>query len=161
MVGVSWLASLRAAFDRMAHELVKFGVVGLLGYIVDVGVFNLLRYSGGEGPLHEKPLTAKVISVTVATLVTYFGNRHWTWRDRGRRSVRREYALFFGLNAIGLGISVGCLFLSHYVLDLTSPLADNISANVIGLGLGTWFRFWSYRKYVFQALPARPLERQV
>jgi len=31
----------------------------------------------------------------------------------------------------------------------TSALADNISANVVGLGLGTLFRFWSYRKWVF------------
>ncbi|MSW42688.1 MAG: GtrA family protein, partial [Actinobacteria bacterium] len=31
----------------------------------------------------------------------------------------------------------------------TSPLADNVSANVIGLGLGTIFRFWSYRRWVF------------
>jgi len=51
---------------------------------------------------------------------------------------------------IGLGIGLGCLWISHYALGLTSPLADNISANVVGLGLGTLFRFWSYRKWVFR-----------
>jgi hypothetical protein len=34
-----------------------------------------------------------------------------------------------------------------------SALADNISANVVGLALGTAFRFWSYRKFVFPAIP--------
>ena len=34
-----------------------------------------------------------------------------------------------------------------------SALADNISANVVGLGLGTAFRFWSYRKFVVPAIP--------
>ena len=39
--------------------------------------------------------------------------------------------------------------MSHYVLDLRSPLADNISANGVGLVLGTLFRFWAYRRFVF------------
>ena len=143
------LTAARALVDRFAHELVRFGMVGVLGYVVDVGLFNLLRYAGGAGPLYDKPLTAKALSVMMATLVTYFGNRHWTWRDRGRHRFSREYALFFVLNGVGLLIAVGCLFVSHYLLGLTSPLADNLSANVVGLGLGTLFRFWAYRTFVF------------
>jgi putative flippase GtrA len=50
---------------------------------------------------------------------------------------------------VGLLISVACLWFSHYALGFTSLLADNISANFVGLGLGTLFRFWSYRKWVF------------
>ena len=150
---VRLLRSAIALVDRLAHELVKFGVVGLVGYVVDVGAFNALRYAGGEGPLYDKPLTAKALSVMMATLVTYFGNRHWTWRDRGRHRFSREYALFFVLNGVGLLIAVGCLSVSHYLLGLTSPLADNLSANVVGLGLGTLFRFWAYRTFVFRAYP--------
>jgi len=58
------------------------------------------------------------------------------------------------LNAVGLGIALSCLWTSHYLLGLDSPLADNISANVIGLFLGTTFRFWSYRRWVFREHPA-------
>ena len=39
------------------------------------------------------------------------------------------------------------------MLDFTSPLADNISANVVGLFLGMLFRFWSYRTFVFRKHP--------
>ena len=39
--------------------------------------------------------------------------------------------------------------MSHYALDLTSPLADNIAANGVGLVLATAFRFWAYRRHVF------------
>jgi putative flippase GtrA len=134
---------------RLAHEAMKFGVVGGVGYIVDVGVFNLLRYGGGDGPLEHKPLTAKAISVAVATVVTYLGNRHWTWRDRERTGAGREVFLFFVFNGVALLISVTCLAISHYWLDLRSPLADNISANVVGLLLGMAFRFWTYRTFVF------------
>ena len=45
--------------------------------------------------------------------------------------------------------ALACLGLSHYFLDLRSPLADNISAKVVGIGLGTLFRFWAYRRFVF------------
>ena len=65
----------------------------------------------------------------------------------------REYLLFFFLNGVAMLIAISCLWFSHYVLGFTSALADNISANVVGLVLGTLFRFWSYRKWVFPALP--------
>jgi hypothetical protein len=32
---------------------------------------------------------------------------------------------------------------------LQSPLADNISGQLVGTALGTLFRFWSYRRFVF------------
>ena len=35
------------------------GVVGLIAPVVDVRLFNLLRFAGGEGPFYDKPLTAK------------------------------------------------------------------------------------------------------
>jgi putative flippase GtrA len=145
------LRSLYARVEHLVHEVAKFGVVGLVALVVDVGLFNLLRFAGGEGPMYDKPLTAKIVSVSVATTVAYFGNRYWTFRHRGRTSFGREYLLFFVLNGVGLAISVGCLWFSHYALGFTSPVADNISANVIGLGLGTLFRFWSYRRWVFPA----------
>jgi putative flippase GtrA len=137
----------------LAHEAAKFGVVGSIGFIVDVGVFNLLRFAGDPGLLENKPLTAKAISVTVATFVTYLGNRHWTWSERERSGARREVALFFLLNGIGMAIALCCLAISHYLLGLDSPLADNISANVVGLALGMLFRFWSYRTFVFRRHP--------
>ena len=144
---------LRATGQTLMREIAKFGAVGLVALVVDVGLFNLLRYAGGEGPFYDRPLTAKVISVIAATTVAYFGNRFWTFRHRGRTGMGREYALFFVLNGVGMLIALGCLWFSHYALGLTSPLADNISANVVGLALGTIFRFWSYRRWVFPALP--------
>ncbi len=125
--------------------------------VIDIGGFNLLRL----GPLDDKVLTAKAISAIAATIFAYFANRHWTWADRARSGLGRELGLFFAFNAIGLVIAEGCLFLSHYALDLQTHLADNISANVIGLGLGTAFRFWSYRRWVFPEVPAPEVTESV
>ncbi|HYN75887.1 MAG TPA: GtrA family protein [Candidatus Limnocylindria bacterium] len=144
------MVRLPPAARRLAREVAKFGTVGLVALVVDVATFNLLRFAGGEGPLYAKPLTAKVISVVLATIVAYVGNRFWTYRNRSHQGYLREYVLFFVINAVGLAIALVCLWFSHYVLGLTTPLADNISANVIGLVLSTLFRFWAYRTFVFQ-----------
>jgi putative flippase GtrA len=135
----------------LIHEMMKYGVVGSVALVVDVVAFNLLQYAGGSGPLHGHPLSAKAASVALATTVAYVGNRYWTFRHRVRSRVRREYTLFFLLNVVGLGIALGTLWISHYVLGFTGPVADNIAANVVGLALATTFRFWSYRRWVFRA----------
>jgi putative flippase GtrA len=147
-----------ATMDAIYREMVKFGAVGGLAYLVDLYVYNLMRtglWPVTDPPLAGKPLLAKVVSVSVATLVAWLGNRYWTFRHRRRNTVQAEFVLFFVMNAGGLLIALGCLWVSHYVLGQTSALADNISGNVIGLGLGTLFRFWAYRQFVFTDRPQR------
>jgi putative flippase GtrA len=134
----------------LVHEAAKFGVVGAINVIVDVGIFNVLRFH----VLPDKPITDKIISTSVAIVSSYFMNRHWTWRDRARTGMHRELPLFLVLSGIGLLLALACLALSHYALDLTSEVADNISANVIGLVLGMAWRFWSFRRWVFRAPPS-------
>ena len=133
----------------LRHELGKFFSVGALAYVVGVGGFNILVHLE-SAPLASKPLTASIISGIVSIFVAYLGNRHWTWRDRARSGARREMSLFFIINGIALIFNVICLAISRYVLGFESALADNIAANIIGVGLGTLFRFWSYRTIVFK-----------
>ena len=131
-------------------ELTKFGVVGFLSLLVDLAVFNLAL-----SVMPHKPLTAKVLSTVVSATNAYVLNRHWSFRARDRQhALGRELALFMLLNALGLLISLTCLATSHYVLGLDSRLADNVAANGVGLALGTGFRFWSYRRFVWTRPPA-------
>lgn len=129
-------------------ELMKFGSVGAIAYIANLGLFNLLVHFP-ISPLDDRPVTGSLLAGFVSILVAYFGNRFWTWRDRPRRAMSREIALFFVINGIGILISAAVLYISRYILGFQSALADNIAANVIGIGLGTIFRFWSYRVWVF------------
>ena len=133
------------AARRLGSEVAKFGTVGAIAFVIDVSLFNVLR----AGVLSDSPLTAKTISVIVATAFAYVANRNWTYRDRARTGYGRETALFFATNAAALLISWACLAFTHYLLGLDSQLADNISGNVIAVGLGTLFRFWVYRTWVF------------
>jgi putative flippase GtrA len=145
-------------FQHLIHEIAKFGVVGIIAYIITVGVFNILRFGGpdGEGVLFDRALTAQAIAVVVATTFAYFANRHWTWKDRERTGLAREYTLFFLINGVTLVVTLILLWFSHYVLGLKSPLADNISANVVGLIIGTAMRFYAYRRWVFPVATDAP-----
>lgn len=134
---------------RLRTELGKFFGVGLMAYVVAVGGFNLLVHLD-SAPLKSKPLTASILSGALSILVAYFGNRHWTWKERQRSGASREITLFFIINLISLSFTVICLAISRYILGFDSAVADNISANIIGVGIGTLFRFWSYRTIVFK-----------
>ncbi len=149
----STLARLRGALDAVYREMLKFGTVGAVAFVVDVGLFNVLATSLWPGadpaPLDGHEKMAKVVSASVATVVAWLGNRYWTFRHRRQASRPREFATFALMNAIAMVIAVACLTISHDVLGFTSPLADNIAGNVVGIGLGTLFRFWAYRTFVF------------
>lgn len=125
-------------------EVVRFAVIGLAAYLTDVAVFNLLLLGADVAPGWSK-----VLSSAVAIAVAFLGSRHYTWRDRRTDSPWREYGKFLVFSVLAAGIQLACLLISHDVLGLESALADNVSANVIGMGLATVFRFWSFRTFVF------------
>jgi putative flippase GtrA len=127
----------------------KFGVVGVIGYTLDVGLFNAMRIDTGRGPLLASSFSAKAISVSVATLATWLGNRYWTFRDRRRHDFMLELVEFSAIAAVGMAITLGCLFVSRNIIGARSLFADNIAANVVGLVLATGFRFVMYRYWVY------------
>ncbi|WP_433792163.1 GtrA family protein [Actinoplanes sp. CA-252034] len=145
--------TLRTRIRGLVRELGRFGIVGGIAFTVDFVLFNILLRAGLE------TLTAKAASTIVATTIAFFGNRFWTWRDGEHTNMARQYTTFFVLNLIGLGIALACLAISHYGLgqiwpQLQSPLADNIAGVGVGTALGTMFRFWSYRRFVFRVTAA-------
>jgi len=135
------------------HELAKFTLVGGTTFIVDTVVFYALKSS----VLEAKPVTAKVIAVLVATILSYVLNREWSFKSRGGRETHHEAALFFAISGVGMAINAAPLWVSSYVFDLRVPnvssfdenIADFISAQIIGTLLAMAFRWWAFRKFVF------------
>lgn len=130
--------------------LLKFGVVGLLSLVVDIVIFNALLVTVPNNfPFFGSPIGAKIISTIIATIVAWLGNRFWTFRNRRRQDFWLELIEFSAVAAGGMGISLICLWISHYWLGYTSLLADNIATNFVGFALATAFRFALYRYWVF------------
>ena len=151
----SVIAKLRAG---IVGSIVKFGIVGLLGFVVDVGIFNLLRLGvGGAEGWWTTALGAKVVSTSVAIVFNWIGNRYWTFRADRHTHVVREFIEFIVASLAGMVVALGCLWFSHHVLGLVDIVSDNISGNVIGLGLGTLLRFLLYRYWVFNPNRAKPV----
>lgn len=132
-------------------QLVAFAVVGGVGFVVDVGVFNLLLLH----PLSSAgwPIVAKSTSTALAIGVNWMGNRLWTFRAQRRADAVREGRDFLVASLIGSAVSLLCLGVSHYLLGLTTAVDDNVSANVIGLVFGSAVRFAAYRWWVFADRP--------
>ena len=133
----------------LLSQVMTFGLVGGVGFILDTAVFNLLRATVLSPHVHGGPIWAKVISVSIAIIANWVGNRYWTFRTVRRPDVLREAVEFTIVSLLGSGIALLCLWMSHYVLGFTSDFADNLSANVIGLALGSAFRFGVYRGWVY------------
>jgi putative flippase GtrA len=131
-------------FRVLIHEAAKFGVVGLAGFIVSLGGADVLRYGLGVGKYK-----AIVIATVLATVVTFVGNRYWAFRHRERTGMGRETVLFFVFNGIGLLIQLASVAIVQDGAHLKSGIWYNL-ANLAGIGLGTLFRFWSYRKWVWR-----------
>jgi putative flippase GtrA len=132
-----------------AYEAGKFGAVGALAYLVDNGAYLLLVKGPGQ-VMAGVPVRASIIATVIATAVSYTGNRYWTFRGKRAQMPAREATLFFAANAVGLAITGGCLYFSHWILGFHSLAADTIARN-IGIVLGTIFRYFSYKFWVFTA----------
>jgi putative flippase GtrA len=135
-----------ATFEHLIHEIAKFGIVGAIAFALTIALSNTFHFGANLGPI-----TSFSLATAIAAVASYFANRHWTWRHRDDSGIGRELPLFLLLSLIGLAISDIPVGVSEYVLGFHSPLAYNISSTLIGTALGTVWRFWSFRRWVFLA----------
>ncbi|QBJ94848.1 GtrA family protein [Rhodococcus sp. ABRD24] len=153
-----------SVFVRNA-ELLKFLTVGAIAFVTTSVLFFGLKWTVLDG----KPVTANVVAVLVATVLSYVLNREWAFTARGGRERRHEAALFFLVAGVGMAINQLPLAVSRYVLDLQTPhvsplvenVADFISAMIIGTLIATVFRWWAMRKFVFPQLVVPEIENDI
>ena len=139
---------------NLLPEASKYSTVGAMGYVVDVTLFNVFALVGRSLFDYDEPFLAKIAATTIAVLFTYLLNSRWTFKKRdGRPEGLSRVLRYAAVNVIGLSITILSLFVSRNILGFDSLLADNISANVVGVGLAMIFRFFANRKWVFIERP--------
>ncbi len=137
----SLIDHIRGSWRILVKELAAFGVVGAVGFAVDLTLFNFF-FNDGQ-------IVAKSISTTVATMVTYFGNRHLSFSHRARSKLRREAGFFFLINLIALIAALIVIGIFSYPLHFKHHVLVMNLVNLFTIGLGTVFRFWAYKRFVF------------
>lgn len=143
---------IRALASLFWRELAKFGAVGGVAFVIDKGLFWVLIH----GPMENSEVKAQVLSASIATVFAWIANRYWTFRHRRQSNVLRELMMFLLINAIGLGIAAGFVWLAKYPLDI-SDRTGLFVAGIIGTVLATAVRFVAYRFWVFnEELDAEP-----
>ena len=144
---------MRRLIDTHLVAGLQFLAVGGVAFLVDYLCYNLLVFGapwpGHEGVLFDYPVPAKITAIAVASVVTYVGNKLWTFGARKSKVTGGRLLAFIVLNVVAMGLQLGCLGFSRYVLGLHTWLADNISGTLIGQALATIFRYFTYRRWVF------------
>lgn len=136
-------APARRPVTRVVLEVVKFGIVGGSGVLVNFLIFNLLLHGLGW-----QAMTATVLASCIAMATNYLGFRFFAYRDRSSRT-RRQIILFFVFSGLGVVMEVGLFWVGYHGLGLHSVLASNV-AKALSIVLASAFRFLVYRTWVFQ-----------
>src|SRR5262245_13938811 len=139
--------------QRFIAEVGRFLVVGGAATIVALFIFNYLVHglsTGDHAPLGNEPILAFIIANTIGMCISYYGSRHWAFRDRQPVHSDGGKTSFVAINLLTMLIPIGCLAISRDVLGLDDPISDNVSANLIGLVLGLVARFYLFRTFVFR-----------
>jgi putative flippase GtrA len=132
---------LRNSWRILLKELTAFGFIGAIAFAIDLGVFAWLQDHGA--------LKANAASTLLSTTFAYIGNRYLSFSHRARTGVARETSFFFGINLISLAFSELAIALFVYPLGYGHGSSTVFIVKVATIGVGTVFRFWAYKRFVF------------
>jgi putative flippase GtrA len=119
-------------------QLVKFGLVGGSGYLINLAVFALLTSSLGA---HHA--VAAVGAFTVAVTNNFFWNRHWTFGP-GNGRAHFQAARFFTVSVASLGLNLAVL-----ELLLSASAVPELPAQAIAVAVAMPFNFVGNRLWTF------------
>jgi putative flippase GtrA len=118
-------------------QLLKFGVVGGSGYLINLGVFAFL--SGNLGVYHA---VAAIGAFCVAVTSNFLWNRYWTFGP-GDGLAHMQAARF-------LAVSVACLVINLVVLELlVGSGMGELAAQAIAVAVAMPFNFLGNKLWTF------------
>jgi len=151
---VNLIRDLYTRFRVLIHEVAKFGIVGVVAFLITIGGANALRSGAGLDPL-----ISVTIATVVATVFSFLGNKHWAFRHRKGNGLGRESVLFFVFNGVGLLIQLAFVATARYGLGLKDTFSYNV-ANILGVMVATLFRLYTYRRWVFLMAGGEPVDAE-
>ncbi len=109
----------------MIAQFMKFGVVGVIAFVIDYGLLALLTEAFGVNYL-----ISATVSFTVSVVFNYLASMRYVFTHKADMSRCREFAIFVTLSLIGLIINNLCLWLGVEFLGI-HYLITKIGATII------------------------------
>ncbi|WP_233553093.1 GtrA family protein [Teichococcus wenyumeiae] len=123
-------------------ELLRFGVVGTLGFLIDTAMLYAALSLGAGLYL------GRVLSYVTAASANWALNRAWTFRQADRSHRGRQWTMFLLVNLLGFVINYGTylLLITLWPVAARYPVLAVAAGAVAGLG----GNFLLSRRFVFQ-----------
>lgn len=129
----------RAYAERLPRPA-RFLAVGGLGLMTDIGSFTLVANFGVSG------LLARLVSLSLATLVTWRLNRALTFERSGRRQ-HREAVRYAAVTATAQGASYAVFAVLTITLSVFAAMPQ--AAIVVGATCGALISYNGHRLFAF------------
>ena len=129
--------------SELLGQIVRFGAVGGVGFVVDGGLLWLLIGNAVD------PYLARALSFPIAVLVTWALNRNWTFRATRDASKRGQLTRYFGVQIVGTmsNYVIYSLIISLFGTDGTTVFL----AFACGSFVGSFINFFGARMLAFRA----------
>lgn len=85
---------------ELAIQFAKFGVVGVIAFCMDYGIFLLLTYVADINYL-----VASAISFTLSTFFNYAASMRYVFAGKKGQTRTQQLVIFFALSVVGLGLN--------------------------------------------------------
>jgi len=118
-------------------QLAKFGLVGGIGYLINLAVFALLT---GLGVHH---VLAAIGAFCVAVTNNFVMNRYWTFGP-GEGPAHFQAARFFTVSLASLGLNIAVL-----ELLISNQLTGELAAQAIAVAVAMPFNFLGNKLWTF------------
>lgn len=99
--------------QKLLAQIAKFGVVGVIAFVIDYGLLALLTEAFGVNYL-----VSATISFTASVVFNYVASMRYVFAHRENLSRRREFIIFVTLSIIGLGINNAGLWAATELLGI-------------------------------------------
>ncbi|MBI4132220.1 MAG: GtrA family protein [Candidatus Sungbacteria bacterium] len=146
--GGAWLGQYRFGF----YQLAKFGLVGGLNFLIDLGALNLLLAVAGV-TVGFYAVASKAAAFLAALASSFLWNKFWTFRSLSTTDIGPQFAGFFAVTIGGLIINVGVFAFLSGTVGPRGGIDARTWANVSAAGaavVGLAWNFLGYKMVVFR-----------
>lgn len=111
---------------KLLAQFMKFGVVGVIAFVIDYGLLALLTELFGINYL-----VSATISFTASVVFNYVASMRYVFTHKEGMSRRREFVIFVVLSVIGLLINNGCMWAGVELLGVHYLLTKIVATAIV------------------------------